>query len=67
MTLGKKILCHHVTPAATFLSQSVTISSTIQLDVITEHRLYQIVTKIIGFQLAGEGGFDIIVVDSSST
>lgn len=36
--------CHHATAAAAFLSQSTTISSTIHLDLITEHRLYQIVT-----------------------
>lgn len=38
------VVCHHATAAAAFLSQSTTISSTIQLGLITGHRLYQIVT-----------------------
>lgn len=63
VTLSKKP-CHHVTAAAGFRSQSTTINSRIQLGLITEHRLYQIVTKIISLQLAGGGCFDIVFVDS---
>lgn len=39
--LGQKP-CHHVTAAAEFLSQSMTISGTIHLVFIAEHRLYKI-------------------------
>ena len=63
VTLGKKP-CHHVTAAAVFLSQGTTINSTIQLGLIREHRLYQIVTEIISFQLAGGRCFRIIAAES---
>lgn len=63
VTLSKKG-CHHVNAAVGFLSQSTNINSGIQLGLITEHRLYQIVIKIIGSQLAGGGCFDITFVDS---
>ncbi len=45
VTLGKKP-CHQITAAAAFLSQSMTISSTIHLGLITERRLDQLVTFI---------------------
>lgn len=60
VTLGTKPSLH-VTTTAVFRTQSMTISSVVQLGLITKHRLYQIVSKITGFQLAGGGCFDVVV------